>query len=497
MNTCPSIALGNCRAVEIVPQPFQGGSVRPPGSKSLTNRALVCAALADGPSSLTGVLESEDTHVMIAAWRTLGIQIDSRTFRPSTSRLPSGMSSGEKPPNGTSPRKKSSSGSSPSEASHSEIYPSGKSSSNRSTGLELTVHGQAGCVPAASANLFMSNSGTSIRFMTAALATCQGDFVLDGVERMRQRPIGDLLRALRQLGADVSSLNSQRPECPPVQVRARGLSGGNATVAGNISSQYLSAIMLASPMARQDVIVHVDGELVSVPYVSMTARVMQAFGAQISGPATGPIKVSAKHKYRAAVYDIEPDASAASYFWAAAAIHGADVSVAGLNRESLQGDIRFCEVLRQMGCEVEYNDCAIRVCGAELRGITANMSDISDTVQSLAAVALFAHGPTTVLGVAHNRHKETDRISDLAVELRKLGAEVDEFADGLRISPPARVRSAEIATYNDHRMAMSLALVGTRVPGIIINNPQCTAKTYPEFWQDLKSLMGCGIQCLD
>lgn len=419
-------------------------SIRPPGSKSITNRAIVCAALASGRSELSGVLDSEDTAVMIEAWQHLGLHL---------------------------------------------VHDKAKHS--------LVINGGGGKTPVKDAELFVANSGTTIRFLTAALAACEGRFRLDGVARMRERPIADLLSALRRLGAKVESVNAEHANCPPVLIEASGLAGGLATVEGKISSQFLSGLMMAAPMAEADVELQVVGELVSVPYVVMTAEVMRAFGAEISGNEQGPFTISAAKKYRGTKYAIEPDASAASYFWAAGAITGGVATVEGLGRSSLQGDVRFCECLERMGCEVEYRSDSVTVRGGRLKGVDVDMSDISDTVQTLAAVALFADGPTTVRGVAHNRVKETDRITDLACELRKLGAVVDEFHDGLRIHPPKEVTPCEIETYRDHRMAMSLALVGLRCAGLTILDPGCTAKTYPNFWEDFASFTRCGVRRFD
>ncbi len=424
-------------------------AVRPPGSKSITNRAIVCAALATGTSHLRGVLDSEDTQVMIAAWQQLGLTLQ-----------------------------------------------------HDAAAGELHIEGCGGELNAPPTELFIGNSGTTIRFLTAALAACGGQYQLDGVPRMRERPIGDLLAALRQLGCRVTSLNAEHDDCPPVAIDSDGMYGGKATVAGNISSQYLSGIMLAAPLAEQDVVLEVEGELVSVPYVEMTSAVMRSFGASVSGPACGPLRIASSrltpaNRYRASEYVIEPDASAASYFWGAAAITGGVGRVQGLSRSSLQGDVRFCEVLEQMGCSVEYAEDSIAVRGGELCGVDVDMAHISDTVQTLAAVALFASGPTTVRGVAHNRVKETDRISDLARELRRLGAAVDEFDDGLTIHPPETICPAEIETYHDHRMAMSLALVGLRAAGVVIKDPACTAKTYPNYWDDLEGFCHSRIERMD
>ncbi|MDX1943930.1 MAG: 3-phosphoshikimate 1-carboxyvinyltransferase [Pirellulaceae bacterium] len=413
------------------------GNIRPPGSKSITNRALVCAALAEGTSTLTGALDSEDTRVMIDSLGRLGIRVESL-----------------------------------------------------SEDRTLIVHGCGGRIPAKSADLFVGNSGTTIRFLTALCALGHGTFRLDGVPRMRERPIGDLLEALNQLGA--SCRGELKDGFPPVIVQASGLPGGTAKIRGNISSQYLSGLMMSAPSAAEDVQLVVAGKLVSQPYVRMTQRVMESFGSQatVSGDLSF-FRIPGQQSYRGCDYAIEPDASAASYFWAAAAITGGEVTVEGLTKDSLQGDVAFVECLAQMGCRVSYERDSITVSGRAERGIDVDMNAISDTVQTLAPVALFADGPTTIRGVGHIRHKETDRIGDLARELRKLGATVDELPDGLRITPPTAPHAAEIATYHDHRMAMSLALAGLVIPGVVILDPGCTAKTYPGYFDDLGRL--CGI----
>ncbi len=417
------------------------GSVRPPGSKSITNRAIVCAALASGTSLLTGVLDSEDTHVMIEAWKSLGVDLQH-----------------DKP------------------------------------ARTLRLEGTAGQLPKQRGELFIANSGTTIRFLTAALAAFHGDFVLDGVARMRERPIADLLDAVNQMGSQVTSQNTRDPSCPPVRVQASGLCGGAVEVAGNISSQYLSGIMMASPMARGDVQIRVKGDLVSVPYVEMTANVMRSFGARLTMNSGHNIVVDSTARYQGTSYQIEPDASAASYFWAAAAITGGEATVEGLSRNSLQGDVGFCDVLEKMGCGVEWKDDSITVRGTDrLVGIDVDMADISDTVQTLAAVAMFADGATTVRGVAHNRVKETDRITDLVTELKRLGASVKEYQDGLRIEPPASVQPGKVETYSDHRMAMSMALVGLRARGIEILDPGCTGKTYPAYFEEMSKFAGAEL----
>jgi 3-phosphoshikimate 1-carboxyvinyltransferase len=304
---------------------------------------------------------------------------------------------------------------------------------------------------------------------------------------MHQRPIGDLLEALGQLGAVARS--EHRNGCPPVVIEARGLAGGAASVRGDISSQFLSGLLLAAPYARRSVEITVEGALVSQPYVRMTLAVMRAFGIDVSSDDLRRFVVPAERGYAGCSYAIEPDASAASYFLAAAAITGGEVTVLGLSRQSLQGDVAFVDVLERMGCQVQHDEHSITVIGKPLSGIEVDMNAISDTVQTLAAVALFAVGPTTIRAVGHIRHKETDRIHALATELRKLGAHVVELADGLRIEPGV-LHGADIATYDDHRMAMSLALVGLRVPGVAILDPDCTRKTYPKYFEDLAQLAG-------
>jgi 3-phosphoshikimate 1-carboxyvinyltransferase len=410
-------------------------TVRPPGSKSITNRALVCAALARGESRLMGTLDSEDTRVMIESLRRLGIVVDD------------------------------------------------------SITAELRLRGCEGKLPAREADLFVGNSGTTIRFLTALVALGEGRYRLDGVPRMRERPIQDLLAALAELGVDAQSENGDG--CPPVVVRAQGLPGGAATIRGNVSSQFLSGLLMASPCAARDVELTIAEQLVSQPYVEMTRQVMSAFGVDVASGQTAAgqqrYTIATGQRYEGRDYQVEPDASAASYFWAAAAIAGGRVAVEGLHRDSLQGDVAFCECLRQMGCRIEYGENRITAVGGELRGIDVDMGAISDTVQTLAAVALFASGPTTIRGVAHIRHKETDRIAALASELGKLGAAVEERPDGLRIEP-GELRPAEIETYDDHRMAMSLALVGLKTPGVTILNPRCVEKTYPRFFEDLARL---------
>lgn len=431
------------------------GHIRPPGSKSLTNRALICAAMGVGPSELTGALASEDTEVMIDAVRSIGVKVGVEH---------GGRELAVEPPEALTDR---------SDRFHRELI-----------------------------DIYIANSGTSIRFLVAALSALGGRYRLHGVTRMHARPIGDLVDAIRLVMS--GDIQAESPgNCPPVEIASHGWSGNEIKVAGSVSSQFLSGLMMAAPLTfignpgRDRIRIGVLGELVSRPYVDMTANVMRSFGAEVeivSGEAASgeslAVLVSGK-PYRGTKYQIEPDASAASYFWAAAAITGGTVTVEGLNLQAMQGDVGFCNVLGQMGCEVSDHGDGITVTGRPLCGVDVDMNMISDTVQTLAVVALFANGPTRVRGVAHNRFKETDRIGDLACELRKLGAVVEEHDDGLTIQGAAEtLHGATLQTYHDHRMAMSLSLAGLRVAGVQILDPACTSKTYPEYFADLERLLG-------
>lgn len=425
--------MSNTYQVQPVPGPLNG-TVRPPGSKSITNRALIVAALADGQTKLTGVLDSQDTQVMIESLNRLGIKVD------------------HDPENCTA-----------------------------------TVEGCAGKIPQSEASLWLENSGTSIRFLTALCAIGQGEYVLDGNKRMRQRPIQDLVNALQQLNIDVMCENETG--CPPVRVKAKGLSGGETVISGNVSSQYLSALLMVSPAAQEPVTITIQGEMVSKPYLNITLGVMAQFGVTIDRVKSDVWTIPPQTYHRPGAYDIEPDASAASYFFAAAAITGGKVKVEGLNQDALQGDINFIRVLEDMGCLIKQDRNSITVQGGALKGIDVDMNDISDTAQTLAAVALFAEGPTSIRNVAHIRHKETDRLAAIATELKRMGIQVEETEDAITIHP-GEIQPATIETYDDHRMAMSFALVGLKVPGILIADPGCTKKTYPRFFDDLERLCG-------
>ena len=421
---------------EVTVEPLRGplkARVRVPGSKSLTNRALVIAAMAGGRSTLTGALESVDTRVMVEGLKRLGLEVE-----------------------------------------------------HDAEAGTIRVGGRNGKIPAEEADLMVGNSGTTLRFLTAMVSIGRGTYRLDGTPRMRERPVADLLLALNRLGADARSEAGNG--CPPVIVNADGLDGGFADVRGDVSSQFLSGLLMVLPRARSSSTIEVNGTLVSKPYIAMTLEVMAAFGRSISNRDYRRFNIE-PGPYLGRTYAIEPDASAASYYYAAAAIAGGEICVEGLGTRSIQGDIVFADLLEHMGCDVKRTPNAITVTGGKrLVGTDVDMNAISDTVMSLAAVALFAKGPTRIRNVAHIRHKETDRIAALANELRKLGADVDEQADGLIIFPPKTIQAARIATYDDHRMAMAFATVGLRAEGVTIEDPGCVAKTYPGFWDDLAAL---------
>jgi 3-phosphoshikimate 1-carboxyvinyltransferase len=436
-------SLQSVRAVRLssVPGPVSAVA-RIPGSKSITNRALVIAALAEGESELTGALASDDTIYMAEAWRALGLEVE-----------------------------------------------------HDRDAERFWLRGGNGTLPAKEAEIFVGNSGTSMRFLVAALTLGHGRYRIDGVPRMRQRPIGPLLDALRDLGATVTSETGNG--CPPVVVEANGLPGGRTTMPGDQSSQYFSALLMAAPYAKQGLTIDVAGDLVSKPYMPMTSAVMNAFGVEVELDEVNwqTFSVAPGQGYRGRSFQIEPDASNASYFFAVAAVTGGSITVDGLGTESTQGDLQFVRALEQMGASVEMTANSTTVRGPEggrLRGVTIDMNAISDTAQTLSAIAPFADGPTTITGIGHARLKETDRVAALANELRKMGQEVDEFPDGLTIVPKPVV-AADIETYDDHRMAMSFGVAALRAPEITILDPGCTAKTFPDFFDRLSAVTGATV----
>jgi 3-phosphoshikimate 1-carboxyvinyltransferase len=420
------------------------GTVRPPGSKSLTNRALVLAALANGTSHLVGALKSEDTDLLVKAIHDLGIDVRE-------------------------------------EAAPDARHPTPDDCVRRT----LVVTGCNGRIPAPVANLNVGNSGTSMRFLCALAALGHGRFRLDGSARMRERPIADLIDALTRLG--VRARCESDNGCPPVIVDADGLAGGATRVSGTVSSQFLSGLLMAAPYAAGPVEVQVEGTLISRPYAAMTLAAMRAFGARVDEPAPDRFVIDPQSRYVGRRYEIEPDASNAAYFLAAAAITDGRCRVEGVGRHSLQGDARFVEILEGMGARVRQGPDWTEVHGAHLMSLDADLSDMPDQAQTMAALAVFAEGQTIIRNVASLRVKETDRLRALSTELRRLGQRVEERADGLTITPRP-VRPARVETYNDHRMAMSLALIGLKAPGVVIRDPGCVAKTFPEFFEYLDRL---------
>jgi 3-phosphoshikimate 1-carboxyvinyltransferase len=421
------------RRIEPIGHPL-AAVVRVPGSKSLTNRALIAAALATGSTVLNGALFSDDSRYCAGALVRLGFAVRADE-----------------------------------------------------AGQTFAVEGQGGRIPASQAEIFVGNSGTSARFLTAMLTLGHGQFTLDGNDRMHARPIGDLLSALAQLGAHVSSATG----CPPVRISAAGLPGGSARVAGDVSSQFLSGLLLVAPYALAPVELQVERQLASAPYVDLTLALMADFGVSVERDGYARFRIWPQRYTGRPDYTVEGDASAASYFLAAPAILGGTVRVGNIGRHSRQGDVAFADVLAGMGCQVTDDHRGLAVTGpaeGDLRGTTVDMRHIPDTAQTLAAIAPFAATPTTISGIASARHKETDRVGATCAELRRLGVTVDEHADGMTIYPAAELRPAEIQTYDDHRMAMAFSLVGLRVPGVTIANPGCVAKTFPSFFDVLAGL---------
>ncbi len=419
--------------LEIKPAHGIDVTVKVPGSKSYTNRALITASLAAGESVIRNVLLSDDTRLMMACLKEVGVSIKS--------------------------------------------------------GQEdnaLVVKGCGGAIPAREANLFAGNAGTVVRFMTAALTLGEGRYEIDGVERMRNRPIQELLNGLNQLGADVAS--KETTGCPPVVINASGLKGGTIKMKGNVSSQYISAILLAAPYATNGVHIIITDDLVSKSYVDMTIEVMNRFGVNVKRNSYKEFHVESGQSYKGCEYMVEPDASSASYFFAVAAITGGKVRVEGLGENSLQGDASFVDILDKMGCVTRKAKDWLEVEGGKLKGIDIDMNDTPDAVQTLVAVAVFAEGKTRIRNVKNLRYKETDRISALVNELKRIGVKVREYEDGIEIEPSPTPHSAEISTYNDHRMAMSFALIGLRIKGIKIKNPECVHKTFPDFFERLEKL---------
>jgi 3-phosphoshikimate 1-carboxyvinyltransferase len=413
------------------------GIVSVPGSKSLNNRALLLAALADGVSTLTGALDSDDTRIFAACLEALGFEV-----------------------------------------------------AHDRAAQTFTVTGCAGRLPQASGGvveLFVGNAGTAARFLLALCALSQAVVRFDGVAAMHRRPMGDLLELLAAQGARITCHGA--PGCLPLTLSGAGLPGGDLALDPSRSSQQVSAALMAAPYARSDTMLTLTGPIVSEPYIAMTIALMQQWGVVVDRPKPERLHVRAGQTYRAQpAFAVEPDASSASYFFAAAAATGGAVTVRGLSRAALQGDVGFVDALAAMGAAVEEGPQGLTVRGpARLSGATLDMNAISDTAPTLAAIASGASGPVVITGVEHMRWKETDRIAAMTTELRRMGGDVEERRDGFLIRP-ARLYRAQVATYDDHRMAMSLAIAGLANAGVDIEDPACTAKTFPGFFAGLADL---------
>lgn len=417
---------------EIRPREQVEATVSLPGSKSLTHRALIAGALAAGESLVTNALVSEDTRLTAQALRKLGAGID---WEDATVR----------------------------------------------------IQGTGGRLKPVAEPLYFGNSGTSHRFFTALVSLGQGRYFLTGTPRLCERPVGELLAALKLLGVKAES--ERGDGCPPVIVTG-GLTGGHTRLSGQVSSQYLSALLLIGPLAPMGVEVEITGELVSRPYVDLTLEVMAAFGISFFRRGYRFFQVPGGQAYEPREYAVEGDASSAAYFWAAAAVTGGRVTVANLSVDSTQGDIDFLSVLARMGCHIESSPLGLTVTGGPLHGITVDMANMPDQVPTLGVVAAFAQGDTVITGVGHLRHKESDRLAAVATELRKMGGEAEEMEDGLRIRGGRPLHGAVIHTYDDHRIAMSFAVAGLKVPGVVIDDPGCVAKSFPEFWRYWQELEG-------
>ncbi|EAB6842580.1 3-phosphoshikimate 1-carboxyvinyltransferase [Salmonella enterica subsp. salamae] len=407
------------------------GAINLPGSKSVSNRALLLAALACGKTVLTNLLDSDDVRHMLNALSALGINYTLSADR---------------------------------------------------TRCDITGNGGALRAPGA-LELFLGNAGTAMRPLAAALCLGQNEIVLTGEPRMKERPIGHLVDALRQGGANIDYLEQEN--YPPLRLRG-GFTGGDVEVDGSVSSQFLTALLMTAPLAPKDTIIHVKGELVSKPYIDITLNLMKTFGVEIANHHYQQFVVKGGQQYQSpGRYLVEGDASSASYFLAAGAIKGGTVKVTGIGRNSMQGDIRFADVLEKMGATITWGDDFIACTRGELHAIDMDMNHIPDAAMTIATTALFAKGTTTLRNIYNWRVKETDRLFAMATELRKVGAEVEEGHDYIRITPPAKLHHADIGTYNDHRMAMCFSLVALSDTPVTILDPKCTAKTFPDYFEQL------------
>ena len=408
------------------------GEVTLPGSKSLTNRALLLAALAEGETRIVNLLSSADTGHMITALRQLGVEITDETD-------------------------------------------------------SATVVGNGGLFPTPeNGSFFLGNAGTAIRPLTAMLSLIPGQFIVDGDQYMRERPIAHLGDALKQLGASIEYTNKEG--FPPIVVDGGHIEGGSVDIAGRISSQYLTALLLSLPLAENDSTINVIGEQVSKPSLDITLGIMKDFGVTVQNNQHQQFQIPGKQRYISpGEYLVEGDASSASYFFAAAAIKG-EVTVRGLGQHSVQGDIQFLDTIEQMGASVERHDQHIVVRQGELQGVDVDLNHIPDAAMTIAVMALFAKGTTRIRNVYNWRVKETDRMTAIETELRKLGAKVVTTDDSITIEPPEEITRAEIDTYGDHRIAMGFSLAALGDTPITINDPDCTSKTYPNYFEEFASV---------
>ncbi|EAO9594433.1 3-phosphoshikimate 1-carboxyvinyltransferase [Salmonella enterica] len=407
------------------------GAINLPGSKSVSNRALLLAALACGKTVLTNLLDSDDVRHMLNALSALGINYTLSADR---------------------------------------------------TRCDITGNGGPLRAPGA-LELFLGNAGTAMRPLAAALCLGQNEIVLTGEPRMKERPIGHLVDSLRQGGANIDYLEQEN--YPPLRLRG-GFTGGDIEVDGSVSSQFLTALLMTAPLAPEDTTIRVKGELVSKPYIDITLNLMKTFGVEITNHHYQQFVVKGGQQYHSpGRYLVEGDASSASYFLAAGAIKGGTVKVTGIGRKSMQGDIRFADVLEKMGATITWGDDFIACTRGELHAIDMDMNHIPDAAMTIATTALFAKGTTTLRNIYNWRVKETDRLFAMATELRKVGAEVEEGHDYIRITPPAKLHHADIGTYNDHRMAMCFSLVALSDTPVTILDPKCTAKTFPDYFEQL------------
>ncbi len=403
-------------------------TVHIPGSKSLTHRALIAAGLADGNSTLKSFLSCEDTLYTASTLQRLGINI---TFKDDIAEV----------------------------QGNSGIF-------------KLFADKQ---------EIDLGNSGTSYRLLLSIAALARGKYVFTGSERMKERPVAYLVNALRSLGVDAGYL--EKEGYPPVLINASGIKGGRVKVPGDISSQYISSLLFSGPYAGSDLTIEIDGELVSKPYIDLTLDVMNAFGVSAEHEDYQVFHVPAGQLYRAREFVIDGDASSASYFWGAAAITGGRVKTENIHPfKTRQGDIGLLNIFEKMGCCIMRDDNSVTVTGAPIKGVNVDMGAMPDMVPTLAVVALFAAGKTIITNVGHLRHKESDRIADTAKELRRMGGRVEEKEDGLVIYGGEKLHGAEIDPHNDHRLAMSFAMAGLKIPGVTIKNENCVAKSFPEFW---------------